>query len=239
MTPAERPFLTAEWRNLLMINFAVDPKFLAPLVPAGTVLDAHAGVTFVSLVAFRFLGTRVLGLPIPFHRNFEEMNLRFYVRRELPTEVRRAVVFIKEIVPRWAIACLARALYNEPYATLPMRNRVGGDPPQLEYGWRIGGEWLSLRARAHGIGAVPDPRSVEAFITEHYWGYTRQRDGCTLEYRVEHPRWRVWSSELSDLPDLEGCYGKEMTHALGRPKSTMVADGSPVRVMRGRRFKET
>jgi len=110
-----------------MLNYAVDPALLAPYVPDGTVLDAHGGITYVSLVAFQFEHTRVLGIPVPLHRDFEELNLRFYVRREHQGEVRRAVVFIREVVPRRAIALIARALYNEPYIALPMRHRTGGD----------------------------------------------------------------------------------------------------------------
>src|SRR5215813_5126105 len=103
-----RPFLTAEWRNLLMVNFDVDPELLRPHVPAGTALDFHEGRTFLSLVAFQFLDTRVMGVPVPRHRNFEELNLRFYVRREVGGQVRRGVVFLKEVVPRYAVAWLAR-----------------------------------------------------------------------------------------------------------------------------------
>src|SRR5438105_8040607 len=117
-----RPFLTANWRYLAMMNFVVDPKILERLVPAGTELDFHQGRTFVSVVGFLFLDTRVLGVPIPWHRDFEEVNLRFYVRRQAADGVRRGVVFIKEIVPRIAIAATARLLYGEKYVALPMRH---------------------------------------------------------------------------------------------------------------------
>src|ERR1700730_14672902 len=112
---AERTFLTAEWRNLAMLNYEVEPSLLSPFIPSGTEIDRWDDKTFVSLVGFRFLNTRVRGIPIPFHRNFEEVNLRFYVRRTVGDEVRRGVVFIKEIVPRWAIAAVARSVYNERY----------------------------------------------------------------------------------------------------------------------------
>src|SRR5688500_20378255 len=119
-----KPFLTANWRYLAMLNFAVDPKILQPLIPSETELDFHDGQTFLSVVGFLFLDTRVLGVPIPLHRDFEEVNLRFYVRRRGPEGWRRGVVFVKEIVPRPAIATVARVLYNEPYVALPMRHSV-------------------------------------------------------------------------------------------------------------------
>src|SRR6476620_1797845 len=115
-------FLTAEWRALAMLNYHVDPGVLHPLVPRGTELDTFAGQTFVSLVGFLFANTRVLGMPIPAHRTFEEVNLRFYVRRRVGSETRRAVTFIKELVPRPLIAKLARLAYNEPYRSAPMRH---------------------------------------------------------------------------------------------------------------------
>lgn len=235
---SDTPLLTAAWLDLLMVNFVVEPARLAPLVPAGTELDTHQGVTYASLVAFRFVDTRVLGWKIPFHHRFEELNLRFYVRRQAGDELRRAVVFIREVVPRAAIALVARALYNEPYIARPMRHRVGGDPPSVSYGWRVGGRWHTLSARARGSATVPGDDSVEAFITEHYWGYTRQRDGGTLEYRVQHPRWRVWQAELDPLPDLAPLYGAAWAEALNRPVSVLLADGSPVSVYRGVRLPD-
>ena len=179
------PFLTAQWRWLAMLNYEVDPALLRPLVPAGTELDAWGGVTYASVVGFMFLDTRVLGIPIPFHRDFEELNLRFYVRRRGPEGWRRGVVFVKEIVPRFAIAAVARVVYNENYVALPMRRhldisaRAGGT---VEYGWKQGGRWCGLRAEVRGPARPLVEGSEEEFITEHYWGYVRQRDGGTVEY---------------------------------------------------------
>ena len=119
-----RPFLTANWRYLAMLNFAVDPKILQPLVPTETELDFHEEKTFVSVVGFLFLDTRIIGLPIPLHRDFEEVNLRFYVRRKSANEWRRGVVFVRELVPRRAIALVARTFYGEPYLALPMRHAL-------------------------------------------------------------------------------------------------------------------
>jgi hypothetical protein len=233
-------FLTAAWRTLVMLNWEVDPGILRPYVPRGTELDAWNGRTFVSAVGFLFLGTRVLGVPVPFHRDFEEVNLRFYVGREGPEGWRRGVCFIREIVPRRAIAALARAVYNERYVALPMRHdvEVGANGGHAEYGWRFGGRWNTLRARFGGAPAPLTAGSEEEFITEHYWGYTAQRDGGTVEYRVEHPSWRVWAAREAALDaDVAALYGSEFSAPLAAPPSSaFVADGSPIVVRRARRI---
>lgn len=234
------PFLTAEWRWLLMLNYAVDPALLRPLVPVGTELDAWDGVTYASVVGFRFLRTRVMGVPIPFHRDFDEVNLRFYVRRKGPEGWRRGVVFVKEIVPRAAIAAVARWVYNENYVALPMRHRldVGGGGGEAEYAWRHRGRWCALRGRARGKARPLEPGSEAEFITEHYWGYARQRDGGTVEYQVEHPRWTVWTVDAPALEcDAAALYGPAWAPVLaGAPRSALLADGSAVVVRRGMRL---
>jgi hypothetical protein len=227
-----RPFLTAEWRHLLMLNYEMDPRLLHPHVPAGTELDRHAGRVFVSVVAFRFLNTRILGWPIPFHRNFVELNLRFYVRREHPGGVRRGVVFIREVVPRTAIAVTARLIYNEPYIRLPMRSWVDDRSTAVRYQWRLGKRWQGLRA-AGGPATAPAPGSHAEFITDHAWGYTRQRDGGTVEYRVEHERWAVRSAKDHEVDaDFAALYGDAFGAALTTPASAFLVDGSPVTVYR-------
>jgi len=238
-------FLTAEWRFLAMLNFTIDPGVLSPFVPIGTELDAWNGQTFVSVVGFRFLRTRVFGLTIPFHRNFLEVNLRFYVRRKAPDGWRRAVVFIKEIVPRRAIAAVARRRYNENYVALPMRARV--TPPDhpdsgagsLEYSWRVGQSWNTIQATFGGPASYPVKGSEAEFITEHYWGYVSQRDRSTLEYYVEHPQWRVWQATNARLVgDVAELYGAQFQDALSQPASSaFVAEGSEVAVSRGVRLE--
>jgi uncharacterized protein YqjF (DUF2071 family)/predicted DCC family thiol-disulfide oxidoreductase YuxK len=233
--PKRRAFLTAEWRYAVMLSYAVDPTILAPLVPAGTELDLWQGRALVSLVGFRFLNTRVLGMPVPLHRDFDEVNLRFYVRRRLDDgEIRRGVVFVRELVSRAAIALVARFAYNEPYRAVRMRSRVPGRPVEapgrLTYEWRFRTDWQRLAATAVGAPTVPAPGSEEAFITQHHWGYTRQRDGSTVEYEVEHPAWRVWAAADPVLDaDLTGLYGRPFAQALcGAPGSALIAEGSPV-----------
>ncbi len=215
-----------------MFNYEVDASLLSHLVPRGTELDCWNGQTYVSIVAFRFLCTRVLGVPIPFHRNFDEVNLRFYVRRDTSSERRRGVVFVREIAPRRAIAAVARLLYNELYLTLPTRSVIQPDPIlAVSYAWRRAGRWHTLAAQAAPPRARPAEGSLEQFIAEHYWGYTRQRDGTTLEYQVTHPPWMVApaDSHLVDA-DLTLVYGRDFAAALRQPTSVFLADGSPVTV---------
>jgi uncharacterized protein YqjF (DUF2071 family) len=231
-------FLTARWVHLAMLNYEVHPQALAHLVPPGTELDSFGGKTLVSVVGFQFRDTRVLGIPVPFHRHFDEVNLRFYVRRTTDEAVRRGVVFIKEIVPRAAIAWLARRLYNENYVAMPMTHHDGiGDSGDgsISYAWQYAGRSNQLAVRVSGAAYLPDEDGEESFITEHYWGYVRQRNGTTLEYRVEHPRWKVWRATESELDcDVAEIYGAGFAPYLGEPShSAFLAEGSAVTVRRG------
>jgi hypothetical protein len=225
-------FLSARWQSLAMLNYEVEPAALLPLVPAGTQLDTFRGVTYASMVGFLFFDTRVLGCPVPFHRDFEEVNLRFYVRRQTAQGERRGVVFVKEIVPRRAIATLARVVYGENYVRLPMRHRL--DMPMVNYEWRLRGCWNSLQVRVHGEPSLPAPGSAEEFITEHYWGYTARRRAPSLEYRVEHTPWRVWQvEEAALLCDAGALYGTAFAEVLSKPpRSAFLAEGSAVQVYR-------
>ncbi len=215
-----------------MFNYEVDPALLTPLVPSGTELDSWNARTHVSIVAFRFLDTRILSVPIPFHRNFDEVNLRFYVRRDTRTGRRRGVVFIREIVPRRMVAAVARLLYNEPYAYFPTRSAIEADARlAVTYSWRCAGRWHTLAAEAARPLARPAEGSLDQFIAEHYWGYTRQRDGTTLEYQVTHPPWMVAPAATRRIDvDFVSVYGAAFAAVLRQPTSVFLADGSPVTV---------
>jgi len=236
----EPPFLTADWLNLALLNYEIDPSQLEARVPAGCELDTWSGRTLVSVVGFMFHRTLVLGVAIPFHRSFEEVNLRFYVRRKCDGAWRRGVVFIKELVPRPAIAFVARTVYGENYVALPMRHQVTLDAGtrRLAYQWRRSGRWEGLAVAFSGTPEVPAEDSEEAFITEHYWGYSRQSNGATMEYQVEHPRWAVREANEASLScDVATLYGPAFVAALaGRPRTAFVATGSTVLVRRGRRL---
>ncbi len=244
MPRPERIFLSAEWRDLLLLNYEVDPAILQKFVPAGTELDSFAGKTYVSLVGFRFCRTKLLGvLPIPFHSEFEEINLRFYVKRSEGNEIRRGVVFIAEIVPKQAIALTARWFYGENYVRRPMAHRVltHGSNMEVEFSWGAETQRCKLQAQARGAPMPSSEGSLEQFITEHYWGYSRQPDGGTVEYHVSHVPWRVWSTTHAEFSgDTCGLYGRELSELLKQaPASAFIADGSPVQVFRGNQLPST
>lgn len=242
--PADRVFLSASWQYLAMLNYEVDPRLLAPFIPVGTERDQWQGKTFVSLVGFCFLNTKLFGaLAIPMHSNFEEVNLRFYVRRHVGDEVRRGVVFIREMVPRRAIAWIARTLYNEKYVALPMAHEIcshGDDRLLVVYRWRSEKRWSALRVETEGIAEIPSSGSAEQFITEHYWGYAALPGSGCVEYRVTHPAWKVWQvRHASFAGDGKKFYGEELAAVVcSEPQSAFLAEGSPVIVMRGQRWSE-
>lgn len=225
------PFLTAEWRWLAMLNYRVEPALRAPRVPAGVELDVFEGMTLMSLVGFRFLGTRVLGVSVPLHRDFDEVNLRFYVRRRMADGWRRGVVFVRELVPRVALAAVARFAYREPYRAVPMRHAIEDEGRRVSYSWRWRRQWCSLALTTAGPGGLPEPGSEASFITEHFWGYSAA-GRRTREYQVEHPSWTVRPALVSSTSgDLASVYGHELGAALARsPRSAFLAEGSGVLV---------
>jgi uncharacterized protein len=238
----KRVFLSAEWRDLVMLNYEVDPSLLNGHVPPGTSLDSFNGRTYVSLVGFRFHNTKLLGyLPVPFHTDFDEVNLRFYVRRREGNETRRGVVFIAEIVPRRAIAAAARLLYGERYQYRPMKHHVDvkGSYRTIDYQSQVAGQWCKVSATTTSLPRHPQEGSLEQFITEHYWGYSAQEAGGCVEYHVSHVPWQVWASSNAAFEgDASALYGRELATVLQRrPDSAFVADGSPVTVFMGNRIQ--
>ena len=232
MTPT---FLTADWRYLAMLNFEVDPAIFAQYLPNGTELDDRHGRHYVSLVAFLFLDTHVLTLPAFFHQNFEEVNLRFYVRRLVGKESHAGVVFIREMVPLPLVAEIAKLTYNEPYRTVPMEHAIvdtDGELQSVEY--LFGGARERCRLALHADGAAQDMKvgSKEEFLSDRGWGYTRQRDGGTIEYRVDHARWHVWPDTLWELDGPLGEFYDEPFASIlrGAPASAFISDGSAVAV---------
>lgn len=228
-------FLSAEWRNLVMANYAVSPTLLQGFVPQGVELDLFEGTCYVSLVGFMFMKTRILGLPIPFHVNFEEVNLRFYVRKKVAGEWRRGVVFVKEIVPRAAISFVARTVYREPYQTMPMRHHWDLDAEQktIDYQWKYAGVWHIISATADKQSLPMAVGSEEEFITEHYYGYTRWNERITKEYEVRHPRWLVNPVKSYRIEaDFGALYGEKFRFLQAEtPTSVLMAEGSEVKVM--------
>ena len=231
-----RVFLTAEWRWLLMLNYAIDPAVLQPWLPNGVELDLWQGEALVSMVGFLFLGTRVLGVPVPFHRDFEEVNLRFYVRRETPEGWRRGVTFVREIVPRGAIAALARLLYNEPTSPCPMRHRLA--PGACEYAWCFAGRWHSMGAEFE----VNRLRSARAAPRSSSSSTIGAIPVSATEARLSiRSNIRAGGRGLPIMPRLDcdatALYGPQFVQPLaGVPVSAFLAEGSPISVRRGVRL---
>lgn len=233
-------FLKAEWRRLALINYEIDPSILRPYVPYRTELDTWQGTHYVSLVGFLFKNTRMLGMKIPFHVHFEEVNLRFYVRYHHKGEWRRGVVFVKEIVPKPAITFVANTLYGEHYETRPMRHTWAETDDSLltEYSWKAGKAWQSLQLKSEKKTSPIAAGSEAEFITEHYFGYTKIKDQKTNEYEVTHPRWEQYLVNKHQVSvDFGLVYGADFAFLNElEPRSVMLAEGSPITVERKRRL---
>ena len=216
-----------------MANYEIEPSLLADFVPNGVSLDLHDGKCFVSLVAFMFLNTKVLRVPVPFHVNFEEVNLRFYVKRETEKEIRRGVTFIKEIVPRFAIAKVARTFYGEPYEAWKMSHEKSGN--DLRYDWWKGENSYYIKLEIGENTGVPDENSEGEFIIEHYWGYTKRGGNRTDEYKVEHPKWELYTIEDYEIKaDFGKLYGAKFAVLNAqKPNSIFMAKGSEIAVYKG------
>ncbi|MBP6589695.1 MAG: DUF2071 domain-containing protein [Chitinophagaceae bacterium] len=236
----QRVFLKAEWRKLIMANYEVDPAILQPYVPAGTTLDFWNGRCYISLVGFLFKKVRVKGLAIPFHTQFPEINLRFYVKQETDNITKRGVVFISEIVPKPAISFVANHLYQEKYRTLPMKHdwRIHPNQQQVNYQCKNRGKWNSMEVIASQQPDALQAGSEEAFITEHYWGFAAGKRGTTA-YQVMHPQWDIAavqssfiSKGFSSLYDPVFQFLDEDT-----PASVFLAEGSAIQIFSGQRFE--
>ncbi len=231
-----RKFLTAKWHDLVMANYEIESSLLENFVPKGVELDFHEGKCFVSLVAFMFLDTRVLGFPVPFHINFEEVNLRFYVKRETAGEIKRGVVFVKEIVPRFAIATIARLFYGEPYEAWRMSHTKTEN--EISYAWWKADFTNQIKVEIGENLGVPSENSHGEFIIEHYWGYTKRNANRTDEYKVEHPKWELFAADdyeiKSDFGKLYGAKFSFLNEA--KPHSIFMAKGSEIAVYKGARI---
>jgi uncharacterized protein YqjF (DUF2071 family) len=237
----KREFLRAKWTNLLMLNYEVDPEILKPHLPPGTVLDTWQGKTLVSMVGFLFQETSMLRIRWPFHINFEEVNLRFYVRYFDGAEWKRGAVFISEIVPKYMIALVANSLYNEHYMAMPMRHSItpiDDNHIGFNYEWKYKGKWSRLGGTVNNQRKLIEAGSAEEFIFEHYWGYNKLSETRTIEYQVEHITWQVGevTDYVFDAP-IARLYGAEFEPWLKqKPVSAFFADGSDVIVRAGSKF---
>lgn len=225
-------FLTAEWRKLAVINYEIDPIILLKYVPEGTELDFYQEKCYVSLVGFMFLNTKLLGISVPFHRNFEEVNLRFYVKKKENSTWKRGVVFVKEIVPKAALSIVANTFYNENYKTLPMKNKIEIKDENLHvnYAWKEK-NWHSIDIIAENEEKAMEDHSEFEFITEHYFGFTKNGKN-TLEYEVCHPKWTYYPIISHQIKvNFEEVYGQDFSCLNEfQPISVMLAEGSKIEV---------
>ena len=233
-------FLQAEWRKLAFANYAIDPSILQPYIPPGTELDEYDNKCFVSLVGFMFLNTKLLGIKVPFHINFEEVNLRFYVRRKDGYEWKRGVVFIKEIVPKKGLTFVANTVYKENYETMPMQHKWTSSDEKLNvtYQWKKQNRWNLFEVIADAKPLKIQQNSITEFITEHYWGYAKVTDNQSNEYEVTHPSWQIYNVVNYKIDvDFNATYGKEFAFLQNvEPVSVMLAEGSQITVENKKRI---
>lgn len=230
----ENVFLSAHWQNLIMANYIIEPEILKSYLPAGTELDFYNGKTYVSLVGFLFADTKIRGVKIPFHVNFEEVNLRFYVKRFCNGAWRRGVVFIKEIVPKPIISFVANTVYKEKYCRMPMQHFITESDTEIQtgYKWKYKGKWNYISVTADSVAQNIITGSEEEFIAEHYFGYSRYNAATTYEYEVKHPRWQVYPVKQFNLRcDFKNIYGNSFSFLENKvPSSVFVAKGSSITV---------
>jgi len=227
-------FLKAQWRNLIMANYEIDPELLKPYLPKGVELDYYQGKCYVSLVGFLFQHTSLFSIPIPIWGSFEEVNLRFYVIRKTVDGNRRGVVFINETVPNKVVAFIANKLYKEHYLAIPTKYtwQIDARQKHIAYQWKVNKKWYSIQVNASATKQKMELDSMEEFIFEHYYGYTKVNENKSLEYQVEHPSWEI--NHIKDYQincDFEQFYGpcfKVLNQA--KPASVMLAEGSMVKV---------
>ncbi len=234
-------FLKAEWRKLILVNYEVSPLLLQPLVPQHTQLDLWKGKCYLSLVGFLFKETKVKGIKVPFHINFEEVNLRFYVKHKVQGEIKRGVVFIKEIVPKPLIKFIANAIYNENYESTSMHHAINEDATNIEVGyqWKSKGKMQSFSVIAKNILQRCEKSSLEEFITEHYWGYNQKKD-ATIAYEVKHPKWDIYPIQSAKINiDFGATYGAKFNFLnQQQPHSIILAEGSEISVEQVTKIKQ-
>ena len=235
-------FLNAQWKNLALFNYEIDAKILEQHIPKGTEIDVWNGKCYISLVGFRFENVKLLGIKVPFHINFEEINLRFYVKRFENGEWKRGVVFIKEIVPKSSLSFIANSVYKEHYETLPLKYSITENKKEkvdFVYQWKTEKKWNTILVETEKNPIEIEINSEAEFITEHYFGYTKVNNEKTFEYEVKHPRWKQHqvTNHYLDV-DFKRTYGNDfefLNHQ--KPISVMLAAGSEISVENKKKIK--
>jgi uncharacterized protein len=230
----KKAFLAANWENLAVATFEVEKQLLKEFLPGKTELNDWNGKFFLSLVGFMFSKTTLLGIPVPFYRKFEELNLRFYVKHKSNTGWKKAVVFIKEIAPSRIIGLTAKWLYHENFIHLPMNHSITADSNKkiIEYSWKVNADWNRLRLQTSLLPSAMPGESLESFIADHYYGYTKTSDDKTLEFEVQHRPWKIYPALSFDMKlDAKTIYGEEFSHCFAqKPLTAFLMDGSETKI---------
>lgn len=227
-----KTFLKAHWNNVVMINYTVPKQVLIPYLPYGVELDDFQGNYYISLVGFKFLRSSLFGIPIPFFGSFDEVNLRFYVKRKVNDEYRRGVVFICELVPYSIVATLANKLYKEHYRKAKIQSKIvmSKGHKSISYEWEINNQKSAIDIRFDDVEIEILHNSHEEFIYEHYYGFTKVNEKETWEYKVNHERWSVNKYLGHQINcNFENLYGKAFAFLNNQePHSVYNAVGSKV-----------
>jgi len=227
-------FLQAKWENIVMANYAVPISVLQKYLPKGVEIDTYEGKAYVSLVGFMFKNTRLFKIPIPKMGTFEEVNLRFYVYRKIGNERKRGVVFINETVPYRAVAWMANKLYKEHYTAVKTKHSwdINAITKKIKYQWLVNNKWNSINIETQNQALEMQNNSFEAFIFEHYYGYTKVDENTTEEYKIHHPSWKINKVTKHDIDcDFEANYGGDFAFLnAAEPTSVFNAEGSDIEV---------
>lgn len=225
-------FLKAQWENIIMANYEIDPEILLPYLPKGVELDLYKGKAYVSLVGFMFKKTRLFNILIPWFGTFEEINLRFYVVRKEGDQLKRGVVFINETIPYPIVAWMANKLYKEHYTVVPTKHEITRETKsqKVEFKWLLNKKWNSIYVEATTESKVMKSQSLEKFIYQHYYGYTKVDQNNTEEYKLQHPSWLV--NQVLDYKidcDFTAMYGDSFSVLnTTKPVAVFIAEGSSV-----------
>ena len=238
-------FLSASWEYLAMFNYEVDAELLQQHLPPYTALDLYNGKAIVSVVGFMFKNTSVMGIKWPGFVNFEEVNLRYYIKYFDGKDWKRGVGFISEIVPQFLVASIANLFYNEHYSTATMDHIINhsNNDLQVTYRWKKKNQdWNLMWVKADTELKNIEVGSEEEFIFEHYYGYNKLNEVTTIEYSLAHPRWQVYRVTDFKLDcNVEKLYGAAFVPFIQnvQPVSVFLAKGSDVNVKMPRKIAKT
>tara|TARA_B100000809_G_scaffold118758_1_gene117075 strand:- start:46028 stop:46750 length:723 start_codon:yes stop_codon:yes gene_type:complete len=225
-------FLKANWLRLASANYIIDPAILDKHIPNGTLLEAHNGKHYVSLVGFRYCETRLLNIRVPYHHIFEEINLRFYVKREIsPGNWRSEVAFAKLFFPKKALTLVAKYIYKENYETLNMRHSWTEKENHLLTSYGLHKKnWHNFEIQSDKKSRKVASDSSEFFFSKHYWGTSQIDHRSSTVYEIEHPDWEAYDIVDSNVSfDFNTIFGSEFKHLTNtQPDSVHLFKGSEV-----------